>query len=306
MNKKFRFSIDRGGTFTDVYAEVPGEPGFQVVKLLSEDPANYADAPREGIRRILAAHGIAEKDGLVDGSRIEWIRMGITVATNALLERKGARTALVTTRGFGDILRIGSQERPDLFDLKIEKPDLLYEAVIEVDERVRLLQADEDESGLEIVSGRTGERFVIMRTPEPDRVRAQLQPLLDQGITGLAIVFLHAYGLPGHEEMVGRLAREMGFTQVSLSSRVMPVVKMVPRGDTTMVDAYLTPHIRKYLSGFTQGFVDELAGTNLLFMQSDGGLAPADDFTGSRAILSGPAGGVVGYGLTTFNKKTGR
>ncbi|RUM35406.1 MAG: 5-oxoprolinase [Desulfobulbus sp.] len=304
--KKFRFSIDRGGTFTDLYVEIPGEPGYGVVKLLSEDPANYADAPREGIRRILAAHGIAEKDGLVDGSRIEWIRMGTTVATNALLERKGARTALVTTRGFGDILRIGSQERPDLFDLKIEKPDLLYEAVIEVDERVRLLQPDEDESGLEVVIGRTGERFVIMTPPEPDRVRAQLQPLLDQGITGLAIVFLHGYGLPGHEEMVGRLAGEMGFTQISLSSRVMPVVKMVPRGDTTMVDAYLTPHIRKYLSGFKQGFVDGLAGTNLLFMQSDGGLAPADDFTGSRAILSGPAGGVVGYGLTTFNRETGR
>ena len=304
--KIFRFSIDRGGTFTDVYAEVPGEPGFAVVKLLSEDPDNYEDAPREGIRRILAAHGIEEIDGLVDGSRIEWIRMGTTVATNALLERKGARTALVTSRGFGDILRIGSQERPDLFDLRIKKPDLLYEEVIEVDERVRLLQADEDESGLEVVTGRTGERFVIASAPDPDQVRAQLQPLVDRGITGLAIVFLHGYGWPEHEELVGRLAREMGFTQVSLSSRVMPVVKMVPRGDTTMVDAYLTPHIRRYLSGFKRGFVDQLDNTNLLFMQSDGGLAPAGSFTGSRAILSGPAGGVVGYGLTTYNKETGR
>ncbi len=306
INNRFRFSIDRGGTFTDVYAEIPDKPGFAVVKLLSEDPDNYEDAPREGIRRILAAYGQAEKDGLVDTTQIEWIRMGTTVATNALLERKGARTALVTTRGFGDILRIGSQERPDLFDLKIRKPDLLYEEVVEVDERIRLLQADEDENSLAIVTGRTGERFVIAARPDLDLVQAQLQPLLDQGITGLAIVFLHAYGFPAHEESVGRLARKMGFTQVSLSSRVMPVVKMVPRGDTTMVDAYLTPHIRKYLSEFRQGFVDNLNGVNLLFMQSDGGLASAGSFTGSRAILSGPAGGVVGYGLTTYNKKTGR
>jgi 5-oxoprolinase (ATP-hydrolysing) len=305
-DKKFRFSIDRGGTFTDVYAEVPGEPGFAVVKLLSEDPANYDDAPREGIRRILGEFGIKDREGQVDASRIEWIRMGTTVATNALLERKGARTAFVTTSGFGDILRIGSQERPHLFDLRIDKPELLYEEVIEVDERLRLLRDGEDEIGLEIITGRTGERFVVLARPDLGRLRPHLQALLDKGVTGLAVVFLHAYACPQHEEMVGNLAEQLGFTQVSLSSQVMPMVKLVSRGDTTMVDAYLTPHIREYLTSFRQGFVGELKGTNLLFMQSDGGLAPADGFTGSRAILSGPAGGVVGYGLTTYDKKSRR
>ena len=143
---QFRFSIDRGGTFTDVYAEVPGRPGFKVVKLLSEDPANYEDAPREGIRRILDEYSQGDKKNnkFIDASQIEWIRMGTTVATNALLERKGARSALVITKGFRDVLQIGNQDRPNLFDLQINKPDLLYEAVIEVDERLRLLKPDED------------------------------------------------------------------------------------------------------------------------------------------------------------------
>ncbi len=300
-NTTFRFAIDRGGTFTDVYAEVPGEPGHRVVKLLSEDPANYEDAPREGIRRILAEFGIDTRDGLVDERDIDWIRMGTTVATNALLERKGARMGLVITRGFGDILQIGSQERPDLFDLKINKPELLYEAVIEVDERVRLLGRDESPDGLETVIGSTGEEFVILARPDLDRLRPRLEQLRQQGITSLAIVFLHGYAFAGHEEMVAGLARELGFTQVSLSSRVMATVGLVGRGDTTMVDAYLTPHIRAYLESFRTGFAGGLRETNLLFMQSDGGLARADRFSGSRAILSGPAGGVVGYGLTTYD-----
>ena len=304
--KTFRFSIDRGGTFTDVYAEVPGEPGFRVVKLLSEDPANYDDAPREGIRRILAEFGIESKDGLIDGSRIEWIRMGTTVATNALLERDGARTALVITRGFGDILQIGNQDRPKLFDLRIEKPDFLYEEVVEVEERLQLLKREEDGDGREIIRGITGERFAVLARPDLDKLKTQLRSVLDRGITSLAVIFVHAYDCPHHEEMVGNLAKELGFSQISLSSKIMPMVKLVSRGDTTMVDAYLTPHIRTYLNSFRKGFTGGLNDTNLLFMQSDGGLAPADDFTGSRAILSGPAGGVVGYGLTTYNRKTGK
>jgi len=302
----FRFSIDRGGTFTDVYAEVEGEPGFRVVKLLSEDPANYEDAPREGIRRILSEFGIGLKRGLVDESAIDWIRMGTTVATNALLERKGARMGLVITRGFGDVLRIGFQERPNLFDLQIEKPELLYEEVIEVDERIRLLQKEESPEGLETVTGTTGERFVIISRPDLAALRPRLQELLNAGITSLAVVFLHAYGYGGHEEMVGELARELGFTQVSLSSRVMTVAGLVRRGDTTTVDAYLTPHIRGYLDSFRRGFAGGLRDTNLLFMQSDGGLTRADSFSGSRAILSGPAGGVVGYGRTTFDPERKR
>lgn len=299
----FRFSIDRGGTFTDVYAEVPGEPGFKVVKLLSEDPANYDDAPREGIRRILAEYlpNRAIHKESIDASQIEWIRMGTTVATNALLERKGAPCALVISKGFGDILQIGNQDRPDLFDLQIKKPDLLYQEVIEVDERLRLLQPGEHVETATL-SGVTGEQFAVLAKPDLAVLRPQFEELLARGISSLAIVFLHAYACPQHEQAVGKLAIELGFSQVSLSSQVMPMVKLVSRGDTTMVDSYLTPHIRRYLESFKKGFADNLAGTQLLFMQSDGGLAPAEDFTGSRAILSGPAGGVVGYAITTYSK----
>jgi 5-oxoprolinase (ATP-hydrolysing) len=302
--KKYRFSIDRGGTFTDIYAEVPGEPGFRVVKLLSEDPQNYDDAPREGIRRILAeVTGTDLPKDSVPAEAIEWIRMGTTVATNALLERKGARCALLVTRGFRDILQIGNQDRPAIFDLEIKKPDLLYETVVEVDERVRMLRDDERTPVEPVVEGITGERMVVMESLDVDALRPRLQAILDRGIRSLAVVFMHAYAWPEHELAVGRLAGEIGFTQISLSSQVMPMVKLVARGDTTMTDAYLNPHIQTYLNSFRQGFSGGLKDTGLLFMQSDGGLARADDFTGSRAILSGPAGGVVGYAMTTFNKK---
>ncbi|MCI5114410.1 MAG: 5-oxoprolinase, partial [Candidatus Electrothrix sp. AX1] len=306
---QFRFSIDRGGTFTDVYAEVPsihGKPGFRTIKLLSEDPANYPDAPREGIRRILAEFGIPLQDGLLDSSRIEWIRMGTTVATNALLERKGARTALVTTKGFGDILQIGNQDRPALFDLKIEKPDLLYEKVIEVEERLQLVKDDQEsfrqeKLGRKVIMGSTGERFAVLAAPDLKALEPRLQAVLAQGISSVAVVFVHAYSCPQHEEQVGELARRLGFEQVSLSSQVMPAVRLVSRGDTTLVDAYLTPHIRTYLDSFRSGFAGGLTDDKLLFMQSDGGLARADNFTGSRAVLSGPAGGVIGYGRGVWN-----
>ncbi len=303
IKKSFRFSIDRGGTFTDVYAEVPGEPGFTVVKLLSEDPANYDDAPREGIRRILAEFSGITETADIDASQIEWIRMGTTVATNALLERKGAPSALVVTRGFADILQIGNQDRPHLFDLRVTKPELLYRDVIEVDERLRLLKSDERVDG-KVLQGVTGERFAVLAEPDPAVLKPQLQALLRQGIRSIAVVFMHAYACPQHEQAVGELAATLGFEQISLSSQVMPMVRLVSRGDTTMVDAYLTPHIRAYLQSFKKGFADNLADTRLLFMQSDGGLAPAEEFTGSRAILSGPAGGVVGYAMTTYNRKT--
>ena len=300
---RFRFSIDRGGTFTDVYAEVPGEPGFKVVKLLSEDPANYDDAPREGIRRILSEYSKNNDDKGIDASQIEWIRMGTTVATNALLERKGARSALVISKGFGDVLQIGNQDRPHIFDLKIKKPQLLYQEVIEVDERLRLLRPAEDAEE-EVLVGVTGESFAVLAEPDLEALRPQLEELLKRGINSLAVVFLHAYACPQHEQAVGKLAEKLGFSQISLSSEVIPMVKLVSRGDTTMVDSYLTPHIRSYLESFKKGFKGGLADTQLLFMQSDGGLAPAEDFTGSRAILSGPAGGVVGYAMTTYNRET--
>ncbi len=297
MPPAFRFSIDRGGTFTDVYAEVPGEPGFRVVKLLSEDPANYPDAPREGIRRILEdVTGEPFPPERFSAEAIDWIRMGTTVATNALLERKGARTALVITQGFGDLLQIGSQNRPRIFDLEIRKPELLHERVIELPERVRLKRPDDSGPS---VTGVTGEEFIVLQPPELSGLQAALQQAREAGIEAVAVVLLHAYAFPDHEQQVGALARELGFTQVSLSHEVMPMVKMVPRGDTTMVDAYLTPHIQRYLDGFRAGFSDQLQDTRLLFMQSDGGLTDADRFKGSNAILSGPAGGVVGYALTT-------
>ena len=305
-NSKFRFAIDRGGTFTDVYAEVPGEPGVRVVKLLSEDPKNYADAPREGIRRIISAvKGRELADAELPTEEIEWIRMGTTVATNALLERQGARSALFVTRGFRDILQIGNQDRPKLFDLEIKKPELLYEDVIEVDERLRLLQKNEDPqklraAGQKVVSGITGEMFVVLREPDAERIKAELRDLKDQGIESVAVALMHAYAWPEHELFLGRLAYEAGFNQVSLSSQVMAKVKLVPRGDTAMVDAYLTPHIQTYLKSFREGFKDNLAGCNLQFMRSDGGLTAAENFSGSRAILSGPAGGVVGYAKTAL------
>ena len=309
-SEKIRFSIDRGGTFTDVYAEIPGDPGFRVVKLLSEDPQNYPDAPREGIRRILqeVAGASFPKDAshqtAIPTESIEWIRMGTTVATNALLERKGARTVLVTTRGFGDLLRIGNQNRPRIFDLEIKKPRLLYQSVIEVDERVRLLRKEEAGKGARVVEGISGERLLILQEPDWEQVRSQLVEQFASGIRSVAVVFIHGYTFHEHEKKVGSLAREIGFTQVSLSHEVMPMVKMVARGDTTSVDAYLTPHIHQYLNSFRMGFNDRLAHTPLLFMQSDGGLVGAGRFKGSNAILSGPAGGVVGYAMTTWNRKT--
>ncbi len=305
-NQKFRFAIDRGGTFTDIYAEVPGEVGVMVVKLLSEDPKNYPDAPREGIRRIMSAVlGRDFRDAELPTDKIEWIRMGTTVATNALLERQGARSALLVSRGFRDILRIGNQDRPQLFDLEIKKPELLYEAVVEVDERLRLLQKDEDPeklkaAGLSVVSGVTGERFVVLLRPDEKRLKAELERLKAQGIESLAVALMHAYAVPEHELLLGRLAKEAGFKQVSLSSQVMAMVKLVPRGDTALVDAYLTPHIKTYLKSFRSGFKDNLSGCNLQFMRSDGGLTAAENFSGSRAILSGPAGGVVGYAKTAL------
>ena len=302
-SSSFRFSIDRGGTFTDVYAEVPGESGFRVVKLLSEDPQNYPDAPREGMRRILeAVTGETFPKESFNADKIEWIRMGTTVATNALLERKGAKTTLVTTKGFRDLLQIGNQSRPKIFDLEISKLDLLYEEVVEVDERVRIVREDEKSShnsGLEIVEGTTGEKFAVLAKPDLAVVRQELNAVFEKGIRAVAVVFLHAYAFPEHERQIGVIAHEIGFEQISLSHEVMPMVKMVARGDTTTVDAYLTPHIRNYLQSFRSGFSDNLEKTQLLFMQSDGGLTDSGKFKGSNAILSGPAGGVVGYAVTT-------
>ena len=273
-----KFSIDRGGTFTDIYAEHEGK--FYIEKLLSVDPGNYDDAPREGIRRLLEKISAGPVSSSVPEEKVEWIRMGTTVATNALLEKKGARTALLITKGFADLLRIGYQNRPELFDLHIKKPAMLYEKVVEIEERV--------------LPRRDGTGFDVITPLDVEGARKAMESLREEGIEALAVVLLHAYQFLDHENMLGRIAREIGFEQVSLSHEVIPSVKAVIRGDTTVVDAYLTPHIRKYIEDFSKGFVNKLKDTELLFMQSNGGLSPADGFRGSNAILSGPAGGVLG------------
>ena len=311
-DRPFRFCIDRGGTFTDVYAEVPGPtpgapPSHRTLKLLSEDPSNYESAPREGIRRVLeeVTGKKIPRDAPVPTDQIEWIRMGTTVATNALLEREGARTALVTTRGFKDLLAIGNQARPNIFDLKIEKPEALYEATVEVDERVRVLPSDvfpetylRDDPRV-TTNTATGERALVERALDVDALLPRLRKLKDDGVEALAVVLMHSYVYPDHERAIGALASELGFEQVSLSSQLVPMVRAVPRGHTACVDAYLTPKTREYLRAFLSGFDDGLDRVKVSFMQSDGGLTPADRFTGYKAILSGPAGGVVGYAVTT-------
>ncbi|KAK9402794.1 5-oxoprolinase [Crotalus adamanteus] len=304
---KFQFAIDRGGTFTDVFARCP-RGKVRVMKLLSEDPANYRDAPTEGIRRILEEEcGVPfPKDQPLDTRRIEWIRMGTTVATNALLERKGERFALLITKGFRDLLYIGNQARPSIFDLEVRMPEVLYEAVVEVDERLVLHQdgCQVFDSG-QRVTGLTGEAVVVKQPVNLVALRVELEALVARGIRSLAVVLLHSYLWPSHEQQVGALARELGFRQVSLSSEVMPMVRLVPRGYTACVDAYLTPCILRYLHSFRDGFASQLQGVPVAFMRSDGGLTPMEAFSGSRAILSGPAGGVVGYAVTSYSGMEG-
>ena len=300
---KFNFSIDRGGTFTDVFATCPNGK-IRVMKLLSEDPQRYVDAPREAIRRILTQETGHDYplDKPIPTQLIGSIRMGTTIATNALLERKGTETALVVTKGFRDILHIGNQSRPDLFDLSVHIPENLYSNVVEVDERIVL---DNDKCCLELNNKYqcqttvTGHQVYIMQPINESEVREDLTKLLNKGIESIAVIFLHSYIYPAHEITVGRIALEVGFRNVSLSSKVIAMRKAVPRGFTACADAYLTPGIREYVESFSNGFDNNLNDVNVLFMQSDGGLTPMSEFFGSRAILSGPAGGVVGHAITT-------
>jgi len=310
---KIRISIDRGGTFTDVHASIPEREDI-IIKLLSVDPANYEDAPTEGIRRILElATGEPHPRGqLLDLLHIDAIRMGTTVATNALLERKGARSALLITKGFKDLLLIGNQSRPKIFDLSAAKPEVLYESVVEVDERVTLEgyteNPDQDDSHLSpdddsIVKGVTGEYVRIIQRPEAAIVKGALETLWEQGYRSLSIVLLHSYTYPLHEQLIGDMAESMGFS-VAISSSLQPMIKVVPRGMSATADAYLTPVIKDYISSVSANFRGGLASQNTRceFMQSDGGLVDFRNFTGLKAILSGPAGGVVGYAETSWDE----
>ena len=263
--------IDRGGTFTDLVAR---KPNGELVshKLLSENPEQYEDAALQGIRDML---GLGKNDPIPSG-KVDAVKMGTTVATNALLERKGDRTALVITKGFGDALRIGYQNRPRLFDMNIKLPELVYERVLEADERVAV----------------DGE---ILKELDEDALRKGLKDIYDDGIRSVAIAFLHGYKHTEHEIKAGEIAKDVGFTQISVSHQVSPLIKLVSRGDTTVVDAYLSPILRRYVdrvaADLEAGGSD---GPRLMFMQSNGGLTDAKLFQGKDSILSGPAGGVVG------------
>ncbi|OJD31864.1 5-oxoprolinase (atp-hydrolyzing) [Diplodia corticola] len=308
-----RIAIDRGGTFCDFWARIPGRNDDLVLKLLSVCPDEYPDAPTEGIRQILeiATGKPVPRGEPLDLAPVESIRMGTTVATNALLERKGERVALVITKGFRDLLIIGNQARPHLFDLSVQKLDRLYETVVEVDERVTVEGFSEDpepepidvDADPDLVRGLTGEPLRVLKKPNYDEVRESLQSLWDQGYRSLAVALMHSFTFPEHELEIGRIAREMGF-KVALSSQLQPMIKLVPRAQSATADAYLSPIIALYLDSFRKGFKGELQGADaskLLLSQSDGGLTPFTDFTGLRAILSGPAGGVVGYARTCYD-----
>jgi 5-oxoprolinase (ATP-hydrolysing) len=256
----WQFWVDRGGTFTDVVARRP-DGRLLTHKLLSDNPARYADAAVEGVRTLLAG----------SGDPVDSVRMGTTVATNALLERTGERTLLLITRGFRDALRIAYQNRPSIFARRIDLPELLYQRVVEIDERIA---AD----------------GTVLRAPDLEALTGPLQEAYDDGIRAVAVVCMHSHRHPAHEQAVGELAARIGFPQISLSSETSPLMKLVPRGDTAVVDAYLSPVLRRYV----RHVADELEGVRLMFMQSNGGLTEAGQFRGKDAVLSGPAGGIVG------------
>src|SRR5216684_2493460 len=277
------FWIDRGGTFTDVIGRRP-DGALVAHKLLSDNPEAYGDAAVQGIRNLI---GVKPGEPIPQGI-IGSVKMGTTVATNALLERKGERTLLLITKGFRDALKIGYQARPKIFARHIIKLQMLYERVVEVDERVR---AD----------------GTVEKEPDLAAVRAELSAALAAGIKAVAIVFMHAYRYREHEQRVAALARELGFPQVSVSHEVSPLIKLVGRGDTTVVDAYLSPILQRYVAQVgselgTDATSGKIGGqgqrARLMFMMSSGGLTAADLFQGKDAILSGPAAGVVGMAET--------
>lgn len=308
---KATIAIDRGGTFTDVIYNYGGKEG--TFKLLSVDPNNYADANIEGIRRVIEIVTGKEtaRNKPLDTSMISSIRLGTTVATNALLERKGAPCALVTTKGFKDLLHIGDQSRPDLFALNIVKPGVLYDCVIEADERVTMPAFLVDPTGYDgqdllskenYVHGETKEVFEVLKPLDKEKLTKDLLELKSKGISSVAIVFVHGYNYQKHEKEAGAIAKSLGFDNVSLSHETLPIIKTIPRGQSTVVDSYLTPILKEYINGFLKGFLPDFEEyTRIEFMQSDGGLSSWKNFTGLKSLLSGPAGGVVGLSKTAYD-----
>jgi len=267
---KWQFWIDRGGTFTDIVARDPlGK--LTTHKLLSENPELYTDAAIAGIKSVL---GLAANAPIPAGL-VEVVKMGTTVATNALLERRGEPVLLLVNQGFADALRIGTQARPRLFDLDIQLPDLIYEQVAEIPGRI----------------GADGQEVAPLDETAARRILLEAH---GAGIRACAIALMHAWKFPTHEKRLAALAHEIGFTQISTSHQVSPLLRLIPRADTTVVDAYLSPVLRRYVDSVAA----ELQGTRLYFMQSHGGLTEAHAFQGKDAILSGPAGGIVGAART--------
>ncbi|BGP37830.1 hypothetical protein JCM10449v2_001752 [Rhodotorula kratochvilovae] len=346
-DRSIKIAVDRGGTFADIYASWPVEGLADrkeiVLKLLSSDPGHYEDAPREGVRRVLelATGNTYKREDRLPVDKIDSIRLSTTVATNALLERKGAKHALLVTRGFRDLLLIGNQARPRIFALDIERPSVLYSTVVEVDERVTLLgytsdprQADRavqfDEAGKvqkgydgeeyeegTVVRGLSGEAVQIIERVDEGKVEQDLRKLYDEGYRSLAVVLMHSFTFPDHEQQIAEIAKKVGFDFISLSSSSLPMIRIVARGVSTTADAYLTPVLKEYIDGFFSGFDESLRQTSYAetksreeaartttveFMRSDGGLTEVSDFSGLKSILSGPAGGVVGFALTSWEK----
>ncbi|WVW82445.1 hypothetical protein I302_104455 [Kwoniella bestiolae CBS 10118] len=341
-DRSIRISIDRGGTFTDVHVSTlplsnpdsarqdESKREEFVLKLLSQDPGNYRDAPTEGVRRALEKV-LGQK--FERGKPLPVNKLGelsTTVATNALLERKGQKHALIITKGFKDLLEIGNQARPRIFDLNIKRAKPLYSKAVEVDERVTLVGfssdpkaeqnalvfnddgsvkkaysgvgAEEQDSIIpgRIVKGLSGEAVKVIREPDLDTVKKDLQSLYDEDYRSIAVCLAHSYTFPDHEIAIGKVASEVGFPHISLSSQLLPMIKMTNRGQSTTCDAYLTPVLQDYLKGFYSGFEGgEDGDLHVEFMGSDGGL----NFSGLKSILSGPAGGVVGCALTSWDEE---
>ena len=267
---KWQFWIDRGGTFTDIVSKNPnGEISSH--KLLSENPAQYKDAAIQGIRDLLSL----DKKEPIPNHQIDSIKMGTTVATNALLERKGEKTLLAITKGFADILRIGYQQRPRIFALDIQLPEMLYSDVVEIDERVDI----------------NGKVLIKLNSSNTEKL---LTSAFKKGFRSIAIVLLHGYRYQEHEREISLIAKNIGFEQISVSHQTSPLIKIIPRGDTTVVDAYLSPILRRYIDQVKAELGQKTSSNKLMFMQSNGGLTDADYFQGKDAILSGPAGGEIG------------
>lgn len=267
---KWQFWVDRGGTFTDIVAKAP-DGVLHTHKLLSDNPEQYQDAALAGMRFLLGL----KPDALIPAELVSSVKMGTTVATNALLERKGEPTVFVTSKGFKDALEIGYQNRPRLFERHIQRPELLYQKVIEANERI----------------SHQGDVLTVL---DSQQLSIDLQQAFEQGLRSVAIVFLHGYRHHQHEQMAERIAKQIGFKQISCSYQVSPIIKFVSRGDTTVVDAYLSPILRRYV----EQICTQMPGVPLYFMQSSGGLSDAQQFQGKDAVLSGPTGGIVGMART--------